>query len=451
MSKILMVDDEPKSVKLLKMRLEEMGHTLQSAGTVEEAKERLSGELFDLMITDVRLPDGSGIELVPFARNQSSSLPIVVITAYGTIQDAVRAMQSGATDFVQKPFELEAMAMRVERSLDAARVRAEHSYLIDQCFSEGEISLVGRSDVMQRVRDLIEKVAGTRSSVLLVGESGTGKELAAQMIHARSVTQTQPLIKVNCPAIPAQLFESELFGHMKGAFTGALETRKGKFELAGKGNILLDEISEIPLELQSKLLRVIEDRRFTRVGGTAEIVVEARIIAATNRDLAAMARVGQFREDLFYRLNVFPLELPPLRSHKEDIPDIAAHLMPRLQANGCANLEGVSDEALGALVAYDWPGNVRELRNILERALVLSAGRLIHLEHLPMELQEGETASVETGDFNEKLTEYKKTLLIEALGANGWSKKEAARALGLSGRALSHYVTKFSLDKYRPE
>jgi DNA-binding NtrC family response regulator len=270
MSKILVVDDEPKSVKLLRLRLEEMGHTLLSAGSLEEAKTKLVGELFDLMITDVRLPDGSGIELVPFARNQSSSIPIVVITAYGTIQDAVSAMQSGATDFVQKPFELEAMAMRVERALDAARLKAEYSYLIDQCLPrEREISLVGSSVAMGRVRELIDKVAATQSSVLLIGESGTGKEVAAQMIHNRSVKQAHPLIKVNCPAIPPQLFESELFGHMKGAFTGALETRKGKFELAGKGNILLDEISEIPYELQAKLLRVIEDRRFTRVGGSA--------------------------------------------------------------------------------------------------------------------------------------------------------------------------------------
>jgi two-component system, NtrC family, response regulator AtoC len=452
MSKILVVDDEPKSVKLLRLRLEEMGHVLHGASTVNEAKSKLQSELFDLLITDVRLPDDSGLNLVPFAKSQSSTMPIIVVTAYGTIQDAVQAMQSGATDFVQKPFELEAMAMRVERALETAKLKAEYSYLVDQCLpSRKEVLLVGRSPEMNRVRELIYKVAATQSNVLFVGESGTGKELAAQMLHNFSTTQGGPLIKVNCPAIPSQLFESELFGHMKGAFTGALETRKGKFELAARGNILLDEISELPYELQAKLLRVIEERTFTRVGGSAEIQVDARIIAATNRDLGEMVKEGRFREDLYYRLNVFPVELPPLRFRKMDIPDIVAYLMPKLCNSCCLNAEGISDEALRALTEYHWPGNVRELRNILERAMVLSAGRTIHVEHLPLELQEGSRGDPAESDFNARLDDFKKSLLLDALRATDWSKKEAAKALGLSGRALSHYVSKYRLDDYRKE
>lgn len=450
MSKILVVDDEPKSVKLLRLRLEEMGHVLSSAGTLTEAKAKLTGELFDLLITDVRLPDGLGTDLVSFAKKQSSAISVIVITAYGTIQDAVKAMQAGAVDFVQKPFELEAMAMLVERSLDGARIRAEHSYLVDQLRGGEEHSdLVGDSPSMQKVRNLVDRVQATQTIVLLLGESGTGKELVAQAVHNHSKTRVQPLIKVNCPSIPAQLFESDLFGHMKGSFTGALETRKGKFELAGKGNILLDEISEIPLELQAKLLRVIEERRFNRVGGTAEIPVEARIIAATNRDLPALIREGRFREDLYYRLNVFPIVLPPLRKHREDTGTIALHLVNRIarKAGLCEN--GISEEAMQALFEYDWPGNVRELRNCLERALVLSQGKTIEMEHLPLEIQEGSMVVTEGDSFAVQVENYKKSLLLDALRSEGWSKKDAAEALNLSQRALSHYINKFQLDNYR--
>jgi DNA-binding NtrC family response regulator len=450
MSRIFVVDDEPKSVKLLRLRLEEMGHVLSSAGTLTEAKSKLCGELFDLLITDVRLPDGLGIELVSFAKKQNPAMPVIVITAYGTIQDAVDAMQAGATDFVQKPFELEAMALLVGRALDSARIRAEHSYLVKQLQGgEKEVTLVGHSPLMQKVRELVDKVAATSSLVLLLGESGTGKELVAQTIHKQSSQKAHPLIKVNCPGIPTQLFESELFGHMKGSFTGAFETRKGKFELAGKGNILLDEISEIPFELQAKLLRVIEERKFTRVGGTGEISVEARIIVATNRDLPAMVKEGRFREDLFYRLNVFPIELPPLRNRREDVPLTTRYLLDRITYTCGLGTDGISDDAVQALVGYNWPGNVRELRNILERALVLAGGEKIEMEHLPLEIQEGGPDVWDRDDFSGKVESYKKSLLLEALRSTGWSKKNASETLGLSQRAFSHYVSKYKLDDHR--
>ncbi len=450
MSKILVVDDEPRSVKLLRLRLEEAGHHLLGAGSVAEAKAQLSNELLDLLITDVRLPDGSGLDIVSEAKAVQPHLPVVVITAHGAIQDAVDAMRRGAAEYVLKPFEIEQMALLSERLLESARIRAEHSYLLEESREREEtIHIVGQSAAIEHVRQLVRKVSASRSNVLLLGESGTGKELVAQAIHFGSTSRKQPLIRVNCPGIPAQLFESELFGHMKGAFTGAHEARKGKFELAGKGNILLDEVSEIPVQLQAKLLRVIEERRFTRIGGSAEVEVEARIIAATNRDLKAMVRDGKFREDLYYRLNVFPIELPPLRERREDIPETAHHLLHRVAAHCGVAAHGIEDDAMDALVAYDWPGNVRELRNILERALVL-AQQPIGPEHLPMEIQDSRAAAM-SGDasFQSRVDRYKRDLLVEALRATGWSKKDAASRLGITQRAFSHYVGKYDLDSFR--
>ncbi|MBN1654379.1 MAG: sigma-54-dependent Fis family transcriptional regulator [Deltaproteobacteria bacterium] len=451
MGKILVVDDEPKSVKLIRMRFEESGHTVVAAADFVEASKKLEVELFDVLITDVRLPDRSGIELVKLAKTQQPAVSAVVITAYGTIRDAVKAMTYGAAEYIQKPFELEALGMLVERLLESARIRAEHSYLIDQ-FLEGasEVLLVGRSAAMQKVRELVDKVAPTHSNILIQGESGTGKELVALAIHSRSVSNTQPLIKVNCPGIPSSLFESELFGHMKGSFTGAYESRKGKFELAGKGDILLDEISEIPLELQSKLLRVLEDRHFTRIGGSTDVPVEARIIAATNKDLKKLVETGRFRDDLYYRLNVFPIHLSPLRIRKEDIAEIAFHLLPRIARSCGLVADGITEAAVSAILHYDWPGNVRELRNVLERGLVLAGGGVVDLDHLPVEIQEGcNSEGMESGKFVEKVDGYKKELLLEALREVNWRKKDAARNLGLTQRAFSHYVQKYDLDNYR--
>lgn len=452
MSKVLVVDDEPKSVNLLRIRLEELGHTVSSATDLKGARKLLETVLFDLLITDVRLPDGSGIDLLKEARAAQTALPVIVITAYGTIRDAVEAMRLGAVEYVQKPFELEGLAVIVEKVLEAANIRAEHSYLLDQIMEgEDRVELVGRSAAMENVRQLATKVAATRSNVLVTGESGTGKELVALAIHYAFANRAQPLIKVNCPGIPSQLFESELFGHMKGAFTGAYDSRKGKFELAGKGTILLDEVAEIPTELQAKLLRVLEERRFTRVGGSTEVRVDARVIASSNKNLKALVDAGMFREDLFYRLNVFPITLPPLRERKEDIVDLAGHLLRHVGRSCGLVSRGIAPAALSALRAYHWPGNVRELRNILERALVLAGGGMVDLEHLPAELQET-SDETETGSesFQARVDTYKKELLLETLNRCQWRKKEAAAAMGMSQRAFSHYVTRYRLDRHKP-
>lgn len=451
MSKILVVDDEPRSVKLLVLRLQEAGHVLVSAGRVSEAKQKLEQELFDLLITDVRLPDGSGMSILKLAHELLPSLPVIVITAHGAIQDAVDAMKYGAVEYVQKPFELEAMSILVDKALETASIRAEHSYLIGEVLEgESEIELVGDSKAMQTVRSLVNKVAATRSTVLITGESGTGKELVARAIHEASTARRQPLIKVNCPGIPAQLFESEIFGHMKGAFTGAYESRKGKFELAGRGNIFLDEIAEIPINLQSKLLRVLEERRFTRIGGANEVTVDARVIAATNKDPEVLIEQKQFRADLYYRLNVFPIHLPPLCERPEDIPRLSMHLLSHVAQSCGLVAEGITPEAMRIIQAYQWPGNVRELRNILERAMVLSGGGYVDADHLPMELQEMSTPTVaEDATFQLQVEGFKRQVLLDALNSVGWVKKNAAAQLGLSQRAFSHYVSRFDLDRFR--
>ncbi len=450
MSRILVVEDEPKSIRLLSMVLEDKGHSVSQATTVHRAKTLLATELFDLMITDVRLPDGSGIDLIESAHEDQPDLPVIVVTAYGNVTDAVRAMRLGAMEYMQKPFELEAMTVLVDKALAQVKIRAERDYLLDRLM-EGEtggVLIVGHSQAMAAVRQLTSKVAQTRSNVLVSGESGTGKELVALAIHQASSRRLQPLIRVNCPAIPTQLFESELFGHIKGAFTGAFESRKGKFELAGEGTLFLDEVSEIPLDLQAKLLQVIEARCFTPVGGTTEVPMQARIVAATNRNLKKLVQEGKFRDDLYYRLNVFPIHIPPLRERREDIDDLVEHLLDHLQREFGMKNPGVTAEAMDALRRYRWPGNVRELRNVIERALVLAGREPITPLHLPEELcglgQENEDT------FQGRVEAYKKELLLETLRSTGWKKKQAATRLGLSQRALSHYVKRYDLDKNRP-
>lgn len=426
------------------------GHIVKAAGAPEAATTRLDSEIFDILAAYAGSGEGAR-EVVAACRDTHPKMPILLVSGPDARMSAASAGELGVTEYLKHDVEPETVLLHAEKALEAARIRAEHAYLIDQLL-EGEqnVSVVGKSRAMEQLRMLVDKVARTKSNVLLIGESGTGKELVSQRIHQASGLGAQPLIKVNCPGIPSQLFESELFGHMKGSFTGAFESRKGKFELAGKGNILLDEVSELPLDLQAKLLRVLESRRFTRIGGDAEIEVQARVIAATNRDLARMVKDGSFREDLFYRLNVFPITLPPLRSRKEDIPETALHLLCHIGSSCGLIAKGIGKEAMKALESYHWPGNVRELRNILERALVLAGGGIVELEHLPWEIQEG-AADIKSADdrFNSRVDAYKKKLLIESLRKNGWVKKEAARDLGLTQRAFSHYVLRFGLDNYR--
>jgi DNA-binding NtrC family response regulator len=425
-------------------------HHVISLSMAQEVADRLDEEIFDMLVVCLSGTEGDSA-FVSNSRSAHPNMPIVVVDSPEGRMSTTMARELGVSEYITHQANHEIVLLHVEKALEVARLRAENAYLVNQVLEgESDVSIVGHSTSMEHIRMLVDRVAQTKSNVLLVGESGTGKELVAQAIHQISGARTLPLIKVNCPGIPAQLFESELFGHMKGSFTGAFESRKGKFELAEGGNLLLDEVSELPLDLQAKLLRVVESRRFTRVGGSVEIDVRARIIAATNRDLTHMVQRGKFREDLFYRLNVFPIALPPLRIRKEDIRETALHLLCHVGRSCGLVAKGISKEAMKALERYHWPGNVRELRNILERAMVLNGGGIIEVNHLPWEIQESGAESLQNdGRFNHSVEAYKKKLLLDALTKNGWIKKEAARKLGLSQRAFSHYVVRFGLDNYR--
>jgi len=450
MSKICLYCTCPEQGLRFEQSFTDAGHRIIFLNTARETMDRLDREIFDVLVVCLPGTEDDSV-FVLSCRSAQPNMPIIVIDGPEGRMSAAKARELDVSEYLTHQANHEVVLLHVEKTLDVARLRAENAYLVNQILEdESDVSIVGRSPGMEQVRMLVNKVAQTKSNVLLVGESGTGKELVAQAIHQASGLGNQPLVKVNCPGIPAQLFESELFGHMKGSFTSAFESRKGKFELAEGGNLLLDEVSELPLDLQAKLLRVVESRRFTRVGGSAEIDVRARIIAATNRDLARMVRKGRFREDLFYRLNVFPISLPPLRTRKEDIRETALHLLCHIGRSCGLVAKGISKKAMKTMESYHWPGNVRELRNILERALVLNGGGVIDVEHLPWEIQEERADRQEdNGCFNLSVDAYKKKLLLDALSRNGWVKKEAARELGLSRRALSHYITRYGLDSYR--
>jgi DNA-binding NtrC family response regulator len=455
MRRILLVDDEPKILRLVGDFLAEAGHAVERCGTGQQAKGALDAEIFDLLITDVRLPDLSGIYLLEHARKGFPHIQVIVVTAYGTVPEAVRAMKLGAIDYLQKPFEMEALQHLVENALESTRLREENRMLRAITHREQEErGLIGTSLAIKNVLTLIVKVAPTPTTVLIQGESGTGKEVIAEAIHQSSLVAHRPLLRINCLAIPSELMEGELFGHMKGAFTGAQESRKGWFELASGGTLLLDEISGLPLHLQGKLLRVLEERCITRIGSSRSTPVDVRILAASNEDLRQQISQGSFREDLFYRLNVFPIHLPPLRERKDDIPELVEALLKQIvQRLGLPSQE-VAPEVLEALAGYNWPGNVRELRNILERAAILAGRGTITLQHLPAELFEqthGEELAPSDASFAQQVDRYKSQIILEALKATGWVKKDAAERLALTPRALSHYISKYTIDAQREE
>ena len=450
MRRILLVDDEPKILRLVGEMLEEAGYSVERAGDGVAARSALDAGIFDLLITDVRLPDASGVELLRHAREVAAGIQVILITAYGTVAEGVEAMKLGAFDYILKPFEMDALGLLVERALSETALREQIRVLrADDRRRRGERKLIGNGAAMQRVRKLIQAVAATPSTVLLIGESGTGKELVAETIHRQSRAKGQ-LVRVNCPAIPTELIESELFGHVKGAFTGATETRKGLFELADRGTLFLDEVADLPLEMQVKLLRALEDQRITRVGSGREIGVQVRLIAATNVHIKERVDTGAFRGDLFYRLNVFPIELPLLRARTEDIGALSECLLEEIGVRLGRRPPRIAEQALNLLHSYSWPGNVRELRNLLERATVLAGDEIIDTRHLPDELFESGAKSGQ-GSFVQRAEAFKAKLVLEALRRCGWVKKDAAASLGLSPRALSHYIRKYDLDRQRSQ
>ena len=451
MSRILVVDDEVKLLRLISALFEEEGWSVDTATRAEAASEQLSRSVYDLLVTDVRLPQRSGIDLLRDALAAQPDLPVIVITAYGTVTEAVEAMRLGATDYLLKPFEMEGLLHIASKALESGRLRRDYAELRAQTSTARPgHELVAKSAAMAEVLRQVDRVAAVDTTVLLLGESGVGKELVAQTIHDRSLRRDRPLVRVNCPAIPRDLLESELFGHVRGAFTGASTPRKGKFEVSDGGTLFLDELGDLPLEQQGKLLHVLERQCFSRVGSSEEIPVDVRILAATNRDLDDLVAAGRFRADLYHRLHVFPVKIAPLRERPDDLEGLIEQLLVRLALRlGHATPLRIAPAVIDVLREYRWPGNIRELRNILERAAVLAGAGEITSEHLPREIctrvPGPRCGDVVTGNLNDAVEQFKVHMITDALERNGWRKKAAAAELGLSPRAISYYVQRHGL------
>jgi DNA-binding NtrC family response regulator len=448
MPAILIVEDEAKMRRLLELNLGEDGFTTFSAGDAETGLKLLRENPIDLVVTDLKLPGMNGLEFLQAVKRQNAALPVVVMTAFGTVETAVEAMKLGASDYVLKPFSLAEMRMVIRKELDVRNLREENRSLREALGKRyAHPNIVARSAKMQETLATVERVAPTNATVLLGGESGVGKDLIARAVHEKSRRATGPFVKINSTAIPENLLESELFGYEKGAFTGAAASKPGKFELADKGTLFLDEIGDVPPATQVKLLRVLQEREFERLGGTKTIKVDVRLVAATNRDLRAALEQGTFREDLYYRLNVVPIDIAPLRERKEDIPELVDLFISRFAGDSGKPVEGITPEAMQILVNYHWPGNVRELQNIIERACALAKGMIIDVADV--RLDSHSTKGVDAGNHflpaGMTLEQWEDEMIQEALRRAHGNKSQAARLLGLSRNALRYRLSKIGI------
>ena len=450
---ILLADDEEKILKTLGRALRDDGHEVTTAANGREATRWLNDRAFDLLVIDFLMPDRTGLDVI---RELAASTPeaerpaIVMMTAHGSIESAVEAMKLGASDYLQKPFEVDELLVLARRALEDQRARTGLRYLLSERDAEFDhYGIIGRSRPIRDVITRAEMVAESKSTILVTGETGTGKELVARAIHARSAQRNMPMIKVNCAAIPETLLESELFGHVRGAFTGAAFTKKGRFALADGGTIFLDEIGTIALSVQAKLLRVLQDREFEPLGAERTQRVDVRVIAATNRDLRQLVAEGKFLEDLFYRLNVIPIEMPPLRDRPEDIPLLVNHFVRRFAERTGKKIDGVDEKAMVELSGYGWPGNVRELENTIERAVVLSTGALLSSQSvwLMSATAAPATAAIPSLRLHQNLEWAERETMRRALAQARGVKKDAAELMGISQRALSHYLAKYRIDE----
>jgi DNA-binding NtrC family response regulator len=445
---ILLVDDEEKILKTLGRALRDEGHEVVQTGHPREAQRLLSERAFDVLVVDNLMPDMTGIELIRAlvsATPESERPQVLLMTAHATVESAIEAMKLGALDYLQKPFEIDELLVTVARALELQQLRVQNRYLMSERDEEfNHYGIVGRSKAVQEVLRKVELVAETKSTVLITGETGTGKEMVARAIHSRSAQHQMPMIKVNCAAIPESLLESELFGHVRGAFTGATANKRGKFALADGGSIFLDEIGTMPPALQAKLLRVIQDREFEPLGSERTQRVDLRVIAATNRDLRQMVAEGKFLEDLFYRLNVIPIEIPPLRERRDDIQLLIEHFLKKHQKQAGKRFERMEDGVLQGLSNYDWPGNVRELENTIERAIVLSSGPVITARAVsvigPVTQQPAGLPSLR---LRQNVEWAERETLRRALESARGVKKDAAELMGISQRAMSYYLGKY--------
>jgi DNA-binding NtrC family response regulator len=448
---LLLVDDEEKIRRVLGQALRAEGHEVLEAASASEARRLLAERSVDVMIVDNLMPDMTGLDLIRelvVAMPEADRPQILMMTAHATVESAIEAMKLGALDYLQKPFEVDELLVVVGRALDHHRLRTHQRYLLNERDEEfNHYGIVGKSRVMEEVIRKAELVAETKSTVLVSGETGTGKELVARAIHARSAQRGMPLIKVNCAAIPETLLESELFGHLRGAFTGATSTKRGKFALADGSTILLDEIGTMSPVLQAKLLRVLQEREFEPLGSERTQQVDVRVIASTNRDLRQMVSDGTFQEDLFYRLNVIPIEIPPLRSRREDIPVLIEHFARKHQQRTGKRIDRIEDSVVTDLQAYDWPGNVRELENTIERAVVLSTGGVISAAAISvLSTSTALPLGLPSLKLRSNLEWVERETIRRALDDARGVKRDAAELMGISQRALSYYLAKYRIS-----
>jgi len=454
--KILVVDDEQGLREVLSIMLKRTGYAVTSVADGEEAVELLSKEIFDLVITDLRMPKVNGMEVLKAAKSASPETVVLVITAFATADSAVEAMKQGAYDYLTKPFQVDEVQLIIRNALEKRRLTTENILLKREMASQSSFAqLVGQSEAIQKVFEVVRKVADSKSNVLICGESGTGKELVARAIHYNSGRSALPFVAVNCSAVPETLLESELFGHMKGSFTGAISNKAGLFEVANGGTIFLDEIGDTTPAIQVKLLRVIQEREFRRVGGHQDIKVDVRVVAATNKNLEKAVADGSFREDLYYRLDVIPIRLPPLRMRSGDIPLLATHFLERFSKESGKPVPVLSSEAMRVLVAHEWRGNVRELENLIERVVAFSTGGTVtdtdvqgwlHRSVVPQSQQGISLDLTDEGvDLEGLVNGIEKELLIKALEQSKWVKKKAARLLRLNARSFRYRLEKYAI------
>ncbi len=449
---VLIIDDEAEIRESLQTLLEMDGYEVDSAGSGEEGLNRLGDRSFDLVLLDLALPDRNGLDLLAELHGQAPQIAVIMITAYGTVENAVRAMQTGAVNFVQKPWDNEKLLADVRAAIARHRAEEENIQLkraLKQRYNFE--SIVGKSDPMLKIFDLVAQVAPSRSTVLLQGESGTGKELIAKAIHLNSQRHDRPFVPVNSGSMPPDLLESTLFGHVKGAFTSAIASKKGLFEIADRGTLFLDEIGTMSMDTQSKILRVLQDRKFMHLGGVHEVQVDVRIIAATNVDLKQQVREGKFREDLFYRLNVITIELPPLRQRKEDIPLLVDFFLGKYSEENERPLRRITPEALRPLLAYAWPGNVRELENVIERAVVLSSNSQIGAELLPEQITgRGTTLPLlehrADASLFEIMEDCERHVIVDMLEKCNWNQTEAAERFHVPLSTLNQKIKRLNIE-----
>ncbi|MGZ8466613.1 MAG: sigma-54-dependent transcriptional regulator [Candidatus Binatia bacterium] len=444
---ILVVDDDPYIQEALKDRLESLGYQVMQATDGKQALEMIGQQTPQMAFLDIEMTGMNGMEVLKELRRQEKDFPVIMITAYGTIDIAVEAMKEGAADFVAKPFKGSHIAMVVQRTMEQQRLRRGIEVLTQEVDKRYQM-VFGKSEKINQVINAAKKAAATRSTVLLLGESGVGKELFARAVHNWSERHDLPFVAINCVGLSKDLLESELFGYERGAFTGAQQRKKGKIELAHGGTVFLDEIGDITKEIQTKLLRFLQEREFERVGGTELISVDVRIIAATNRNLQAAVKNGRFREDLFYRINVVPITLPPLRERKEDIPELAEFFLRRFSLEAKKDFLRIADDAQAKLMAHDWPGNVRELANVIERAVVLGEPPAIQANDLPVEIlavSRPITANAHL-NYQETVDEYRREVIVKTLQQSNGNRTAAAKLLGLDRAYFQKLLKSFGIN-----